>query len=229
MRKSVIPLVLLYAAFVNPSIAQLVDNGDGTISDLGKGIMWTSNANLPGSASRTFNEAVSWVANLNYAGHTDWRLPRGTDPRSDPFRQSPDGQYFYNCRQSEFGNLFYNVLGGCSGWSIDIMCVGFSTQPNTDPDLALFDNILGASSNARIFWTDIHYDATRTWTFSFHNGSYRAVASDAASTYRRRTWAVRNITQQVSVPDLRHMTEGEAESRLATHGLVKGAVTNSSI
>jgi len=55
------------------------NNGDGTVTDLKTGLMWTKNANLPGD-TLTFREAVDYVAGMNEGnranfGYTDWRLP----------------------------------------------------------------------------------------------------------------------------------------------------------
>ena len=38
------------------------------------GLMWARNANLPG-ATQTWAQAVVFCKNLNYGGHSDWRLP----------------------------------------------------------------------------------------------------------------------------------------------------------
>jgi hypothetical protein len=175
--------------------AQLIDNGDGTVTDTDKNIMWTKNASLPGSTSLTYQEAVTWVSALNYAGHSDWRLPAGTKPDQDPHRTTPDGQYYYDCNGSEFGHLFYDELGGTGGLRIDQMWdASYNIVANTDPDLAKFENILGATVNASIFWTDIQKDATHNWTFSFQNGSYKSILSSSSSTYRLRAWAVRDVS-----------------------------------
>jgi hypothetical protein len=63
------------------------DNGDGTVTDLVTGLMWTQD---PGE-KMTFNEAVKNASICKVAGHADWRLPtikelyslillNGTDP-----------------------------------------------------------------------------------------------------------------------------------------------------
>lgn len=73
------------------------DNGDGTITDLNTGLMWTQN---PGS-KKTFDQAVAGASDCNVGGYTDWRLPTikelyslilfsGTDP--DPMASSSSGQ-----------------------------------------------------------------------------------------------------------------------------------------
>lgn len=82
------------------------DNGDGTITDLNTGLMWTQN---PGS-KKTFSQAVAGASKCKVGGYNDWRLPTikelyslilfsGTDP--DPMstnlsRQQPfiDTKYF---------------------------------------------------------------------------------------------------------------------------------------
>jgi len=50
------------------------DNGNGTVTDSLTGLMWTKNANLPGSAM-TWYQAVDYCNNLTQGGYTDWRLP----------------------------------------------------------------------------------------------------------------------------------------------------------
>ncbi|WP_319526507.1 DUF1566 domain-containing protein [uncultured Desulfosarcina sp.] len=49
----------------------LVDNGDGTITDLTTGLMWQQKY----KHSLTWSEALSYCENLKLAGHSDWRLP----------------------------------------------------------------------------------------------------------------------------------------------------------
>jgi hypothetical protein len=50
------------------------DNGNGTITDNLSGLMWTKNANLPGS-KMTWYQASDFCNNLKLGGYTDWRLP----------------------------------------------------------------------------------------------------------------------------------------------------------
>lgn len=47
------------------------DNGDGTISDLVTGLMWTQD---PGE-KMTYAQAVDNAANVRVGGYDDWRLP----------------------------------------------------------------------------------------------------------------------------------------------------------
>ena len=49
------------------------DNGDGTVTDLLTGLMWTKS--LPKNDAMNFEEATEYVRNLDFANHSDWRLP----------------------------------------------------------------------------------------------------------------------------------------------------------
>jgi hypothetical protein len=57
------------------------DNGDGTVSDLTTGLMWTKSADLNGDGAITASDklslanAVSGAESSTAAGHDDWRLP----------------------------------------------------------------------------------------------------------------------------------------------------------
>ena len=58
---------------------RFTDNGDGTVADNLTGLMWTKDANLPGTTI-TWQQALDYAADMNAAsypnfGYTDWRLP----------------------------------------------------------------------------------------------------------------------------------------------------------
>lgn len=53
-------------------INKFVDNGDGTITDTATGLMWQASDN---GIKRDWEGALSYAENLEYAGHSDWRLP----------------------------------------------------------------------------------------------------------------------------------------------------------
>ncbi|MGV7222213.1 MAG: DUF1566 domain-containing protein [Nitrospinales bacterium] len=60
----------------NESKLNLIDNGDGTISDPDQRLMWTrkdSYADL--NKCLTMEESRRYVENLIIAGHADWRIP----------------------------------------------------------------------------------------------------------------------------------------------------------
>lgn len=55
-----------------------IDNGDGTVTDNATGLMWASDGNGLGCNSGvtiSWPNAIAWASALNFAGHTDWRIP----------------------------------------------------------------------------------------------------------------------------------------------------------
>ena len=59
--------------------AALVDNGDGTVKDIGSGLMWQK-ATAP--ETYTWQNALSYCENLSLAGYSDWRLPNRNELQS---------------------------------------------------------------------------------------------------------------------------------------------------
>jgi len=57
------------------------DNGNGTVTDRATGLMWmqVDSGALKAGKNRdgklNWEEALAWAENLEYAGHSDWRLP----------------------------------------------------------------------------------------------------------------------------------------------------------
>ena len=65
----------------NPNYGQnnFVNNNDGTITDLSTGLMWqqADNGNV-----YTWEEALAYAENLEFAGYDDWRLPNAKELQS---------------------------------------------------------------------------------------------------------------------------------------------------
>lgn len=55
------------------------NNGDGTITDLATGLMWMQDDSGYGMV---WQEALEYCETLDYAGHTDWRLPNAKELQS---------------------------------------------------------------------------------------------------------------------------------------------------
>lgn len=60
-------------------INQLVDNGDGTITDKATGLMWMQGDSEVGM---NWEDALSYAENLEFAGYSDWRLPDAKELQS---------------------------------------------------------------------------------------------------------------------------------------------------
>jgi len=73
------------------------DNGDGTITDTASGLTWMQldsgdlGAGENGEGGMTWEQALEWAENLEYAGYTDWRLPDIKELQSIvDYTRSPD-------------------------------------------------------------------------------------------------------------------------------------------
>ncbi len=54
------------------------DNGDGTVTCHGSGLIWAKDGNGAGcfnGGSKNWADALSWAEGLSFAGKSDWRLP----------------------------------------------------------------------------------------------------------------------------------------------------------
>jgi Protein of unknown function (DUF1566)/Viral BACON domain len=62
-----------------------VNNGDGTITDQANGLMWMQNdsghlnAGDNNDGKMNWQQALNWAENLEYGGHSDWRLPNAKE------------------------------------------------------------------------------------------------------------------------------------------------------
>jgi hypothetical protein len=84
MRKT-LRFSLILIAFILPLLSYIekpsfvvaagrfVDNGDGTVTDTKRQLMWQKGDN---GDDVTFDQAQKYCRNLRLGGHTDWRLPK---------------------------------------------------------------------------------------------------------------------------------------------------------
>ena len=116
-----IAIALLSSIVVTEGIGEKLNlrfknNGDGIVTDLKTGLMWTKDANLPRDTF-TFREAVDYVAGMNDGnqanfGYTDWRLPYLSELQSliDYTMHTrwghmlPSGHPFQNVKSLRFNN-----------------------------------------------------------------------------------------------------------------------------
>jgi|GEM_PF-4238620 len=73
------------------------------------GLMWPKNGNLAGG-TKTWQDALTYSNNLNYCGHTDWRLPNVNELESLVNLEEPDTSAWLNIQG------FYSVQSN-SYWS----------------------------------------------------------------------------------------------------------------
>jgi len=106
-----------------------------------------------GGTIRTWASAKTWVAGLDVAGVTGWRLPTTMQPDPSCSPQESTGNYAYNCTGSELGNLFYTVLGGVATESITV---------THNANYNLFSNV-----QSYRYWSSTEYalDPADAWYF----------------------------------------------------------------
>jgi pimeloyl-ACP methyl ester carboxylesterase len=98
MMRSVIMLLFFVSILSVPQVgaANLVDNGNGTVTDNRTGLMWQQGE--PGSM--TWGNALSYCEGLSLGGYSDWRLPniKELESLTDDTRYSPaiDTSFFPN-------------------------------------------------------------------------------------------------------------------------------------
>ena len=100
-------MVVVAMLTVCPAVAraELIDNGDGTITDTFSGLMWLKNANMNGAMTQA--QALAWASSLNVGQHTDWRLPSGANADGTVCNSAPTGA---NCTGTEFATLYFAQL-----------------------------------------------------------------------------------------------------------------------
>ncbi|MCP3906624.1 MAG: DUF1566 domain-containing protein [Oceanicoccus sp.] len=140
--------------------------GAGSVFDDG----WTTT-----DGYMTWDAANNWVAGLDVAGVSGWRLP------------DQDTCAGFNCSDNEMGNLFYNVLGGSANSSIvathnanydlfsNVQSYVYwsATERSVDPAWAL------------VFFMDLGYQNSRLkddfyFAWAVHSGDVSAVPAPAA-------------------------------------------------
>lgn len=170
-KKAVLVLtVMLVAAFMESSRAELFDRGNGLIYDDVLNITWLQNASAGGN--KTWKEAVKWASELKYQGFGDWRLPSVSVSSGVPLGATANPVDCSTatelaCRDNELGYMYYHYLGGRGN--------------NLTGDQGLFQNIQTS-----------HWSGTESpggvWIFVFRYGGQ----SEELKGFGDAVWAVRS-------------------------------------
>jgi hypothetical protein len=100
-------------------LPELVDNGDGTVTDLITNLMWLQ---VTDGTKRGWEPSITYCEDLKFAGHSDWKLPHNKELSSlvDLRRQKPaiDTEFFpdtdytayYWSRTPETRDAFRNMM-----------------------------------------------------------------------------------------------------------------------
>lgn len=176
MKKFIMLIISLFFFMAASANAALVDNGDGTITDTSTNLMWLQDTNYAFTSGydddgwMTRNDSLAWVANLDYAGYEDWRLP------------SLNGLYcggMSECIGSELGGMYHISLNFDSG----------------EPDRAgPFTNL----EDMNEFWYGDTYDDFSESVYVFYSARGFHGFLPQQGMEESRAWAVRVVPEPVS-------------------------------
>jgi hypothetical protein len=175
--------VLVFAASVKTSHAELIDRGGGLIYDTVLNVTWLQDANFSETfgftgGSMTWTDATAWVGSLEYYDSvrgvtlSDWRLPTTVhDPTSLGF--DPTGA------SSEMAYMYYVNLGYAPNLLMDP-----SAPPPSSSNYNPFLNLI-----YRGYWSSTPgFQPDTAWGFHFHFGAQGPTATNDSS----HAWAVRD-------------------------------------
>ncbi len=123
------------------AIGPYVDNGDGTATDQGTGLMWMqSTADINGDEDMDDNDRLPWkdaleyCENLNFADYTDWRLPNERELRSivkdDTFNPAIDP--VFDCELSPYWSSTSLASDASYAWFVNFAVGGDNWQNKTN-------------------------------------------------------------------------------------------------
>jgi len=101
------------------------DNGDGTVTDAVTGLTWVSDPMVAGlGAPMYWYDAIDACENLNFAGHSDWRLPNINELLSivDHSRFDPAWDTMYFAYPPDSWTPFWSSTN-CAPWPDGAWCV----------------------------------------------------------------------------------------------------------
>ncbi len=84
------------------SRGNFIDNGDGTISDPDNGLMWLKEV----SQEYTWDDAMNYCQSLDFAGHSDWRLPNIRELSTNVDYTSGSGAPLYDVFAKKYNDLW---------------------------------------------------------------------------------------------------------------------------
>ncbi len=147
---------------------------DGMVYDDVLDLCWLQNASAAGS--RNWNDAVAWAEDLEFGGHTDWRLARmSTDSSNVAFTCSAITEQACIDSRNELGYMFsYNLPNN------------FPKTGNQGP----FLNI------PPVVWSSTDWSVDWAWGFIFESGSGSGSVSGGGTSFAKKSlqfpgWAVR--------------------------------------
>jgi len=170
MKRFYLVFYVFFLIAASPVQASLINNGDGTITDTDRRLMWLTNSNLTNSPMNWI-DSKNWAENLVFSNYDDWRLPSALN------RDGTGICFGFNCSGSEMGHLFYKELLNEAG----------ITPINTGP----FENIdiMPTSPAYSRYWLSSELGCCGAMMFGFFDGDQGGNNKNELA----YAWAVRPI------------------------------------
>ena len=112
-------VVLCVLQAASAEAASFTNNGNGTVTDNGTGLMWQQGE--PGY--KTWANALTYCEGLSLGGQTDWRLPNITELESiiDDTKYEPaiDTAYFPNAYADYYWSSTTSASNTNGAWSVE--------------------------------------------------------------------------------------------------------------
>ena len=195
----------LFLGIFGKANATLIDNGDGTITQIrddptygdGSTLMWLQDANTAARAM-TWDKANDWIDSLNdssYLGYNDFRLPDtlpvdgSTYDYDFGYDGSTDCGYNITSPNSEMAYMFYVELGNLGRFDTNGNC----DQPGWGlSNMGPFENLM-----TQFYWSGTEYVPHSAWGFHFCEGDQGYIGKGN----QFFAWAVRPCDASVPVPE----------------------------
>ena len=122
MKKMMGLATIVLFCFFGVAGAEMVDNGDGTVTDTATGLMWQQSTGNDGDVL-TWEDALDYSENLSLAGHDDWRLPDRNELQSlvdyDRYDPAIDTVAFPGTQSSGYWSSTSNALSTVLAWRVN--------------------------------------------------------------------------------------------------------------
>jgi len=180
----------------NSNAALIERLGGAAYYDTEADLTWLADANYAKTSGydvdgfMSWDDANTWVAGLDVAGVTGWRLP-------DTIDVGNDGQTYTNLYQgvdagfnitthSELSNMFYNVLGNTASYDT----AGIDTGCFVLPDYCLTNTGPFSNLQSTEYWSATEYapDTNSAWYFNMIHGNQYGITKTALYS----AWAVQS-------------------------------------
>ena len=118
MRKNILIIWLGLLIFCHAANAELVVNGDGTVTDTETGLMWQQDE----AGYMNWEESLAYCENLKLAGYDDWRLPNINELRSlvdySTYNPTIDTYAFPNATSSYYWSSTTYFYSNGNAWPV---------------------------------------------------------------------------------------------------------------